>query len=75
MLAPAQQGGEFSALGLAQFDTIAYIHLGLLVAGGPDEHLRSAAHEDLPVASRHAARPDRGNGERKFRSFADDRRA
>jgi len=43
MLAPAQQGGEFSALGLAQFDTIAYIHLGLLVAGGPDEQLNRVA--------------------------------
>ena len=43
MLAPAQQGGEFSALGLAQFDTIAYIHLGLLVAGGLDEQLNCVA--------------------------------
>ena len=43
MLAPAQQGGEFSALGLAQFETIAYIDLGLLVAGGPDEQLNCVA--------------------------------
>jgi len=28
---------------LAQFDTIAYIHLGLLVAGGPDEQLNRVA--------------------------------
>ncbi len=35
-LAFAQQRGELTAFGLAQFDTITYIHLGLLV-GGPDE--------------------------------------
>src|SRR6202049_94052 len=36
MLAPAQHHGEFVAFGLAQFDSITYIHLDLLV-GGPDE--------------------------------------
>ena len=36
MLAAAQHRGEFTAFGLAQFDPITYIHLGLLV-GGPDE--------------------------------------
>ena len=35
-LPPAQHRGEFTAFGLAQFDPITYIHLGLLV-GGPDE--------------------------------------
>ena len=35
-LALAQHRGEFIAFGLAQFDPITYIHLGLLV-GGPDE--------------------------------------
>jgi hypothetical protein len=36
--------------------------------------LHSAAHEDLSVAPHHAAQPDRGNGERELRRFADDRR-
>ena len=35
-LAFAQHRGEFTAFGLAQFDPITYIHLGLLV-GEPDE--------------------------------------
>jgi hypothetical protein len=36
MLAAAQHRGELVAFGLAQFDPITYIHLGLLV-GSPDE--------------------------------------
>src|ERR1700680_3366007 len=38
MLAPTQQHDELVAFALAQFDSITYIHLGLLV-GGTDESI------------------------------------
>ena len=39
MLAAAQKRREFAALGLAEFDPIAYIHLCLLEVRGTDEQL------------------------------------
>ena len=43
MLASAQKQGQFGALGLAQFDPIAYIHLCLLFDRGTDEQLNRMA--------------------------------
>jgi len=43
VLASAQRRGQFGALGLAQFDPIAYIHLCLLFDRGTDEQLNRMA--------------------------------
>ena len=43
VLASAQKRREFGALGLAQFDPIAYIHPCLLFVGGTDEQLNRMA--------------------------------
>ena len=43
VLAPAQKPREFGAFGLAQFDSIAYIHPYLLLVGGTDEQLNRMA--------------------------------
>ena len=49
VLSSAQKRGEFGALGLAQFDSIAYIHLCLLFARGTDEQLNRMAGVSRPA--------------------------
>ena len=49
MLAAAQKRREFVALGLAQFDPIAYIHPCLLLVRGTDEQLNRMAGVSRPA--------------------------
>jgi hypothetical protein len=43
MLAAGKKCGQFTPLGLAEFNPIAYIHLSLLMAGGSDRQLNRMA--------------------------------
>src|SRR6266850_4130095 len=49
MLPTTEKRRQFAALGLAEFNPIAYIHLCLLVAGGPDEQLNRMAGVSRPA--------------------------